>query len=128
MHNGMYYTVLCSAAELAQPQFFFTKKVAHYSLGSLSASTIGLAVNVKKKLGLWPQGATSEEPGASGDNGSIAPPSTVSSYLLPRDYQNRHPSHSEVVVNSKDLFTSSLGAISLTLSPAWPICSPAIPG
>lgn len=85
-------------------------------------------MNVKKKLGLWPQGATSEEPGASRDNGSIAPPSAVSGYLLPRDYGNRHPSHREVVVNSKDLFTSSLGAISLPLRPAWPTRSPAAPG
>lgn len=128
MHNGMHYTVLRSAAESAQPQFFFAKKAAPCLWGLYLQALLGRAVNVKRKLGLWPQGATSEEPGASRDNGSIAPPSTLSGDLLPRDYQNRHPSHSEVIVNSKDLFTSSLGAVPLTWSPAWPTRSPAIPG
>lgn len=37
------------------------------SLGSLSVSTIGLVVNVKKKLGLQPEGTVSEEPCAVGE-------------------------------------------------------------
>lgn len=76
MHNGMHYTVLRSAAESAQPQFFFAKKAAPCLWGLYLQALLGRAVNVKRKLGLWPQGATSEEPGASRDNGSIAPPST----------------------------------------------------
>lgn len=41
MHNGMHYTVLRSAAESAQPQFFFAKKAAQCLWGLYLQALLG---------------------------------------------------------------------------------------